>query len=67
MVWCLVCGPSRQKFPGTTLADAVCLVLDISVIRHTMLAKSNVKMVLKLLQLFLLQLSRLVRSKLGPA
>jgi hypothetical protein len=30
MVWCLVCGPSRQRFPGTTLANAVCLVLDIS-------------------------------------
>jgi hypothetical protein len=63
----LVCGPSRQKLPGYTISDAVCLVLDIAVIRQTMLVKSNVKMVLKLLQLLLLQLSRLVRSKLGPA
>jgi hypothetical protein len=66
MVWCLVCGPSSEV-PWYTLADAVCLLLDISVIRQTMLVKSNVKMVLKSLQLLLRQLSRLERSKLGPA
>jgi hypothetical protein len=57
MEWCLVCGHSHQKFLGITLTHAVCLVLDISVIRQTMLVKSNVKMVLKLLQLLLIQLS----------
>jgi hypothetical protein len=67
MVWWFVCGPSRQKFPGIDLADAVCLVLDISLIRQTMLVNSNVKMVLKLLQLLVLLLSKLERSKSGPA